>query len=105
MNMDNYKEQNIPWEGFFVKLNASQVTKMTRCIAFELFLMIFMSLLRLAMGPTYSLQWQLKIPLSSSSLPSSLQRLFSRQPKAAKWSLTGCLGFVILMKELDDWWY
>ena len=55
-NMDYYKEQNIPWEGFFIKLNASQVTKMTRCIAFELFLMIFMSLLRLAMGPTYSLQ-------------------------------------------------
>ena len=45
--MDNYKEQNIPWEGLFVNLNASQLTKMTRCI-------------------------------------------------------TGCLGFVILMKELDD---
>ena len=47
MNMDNYKEQNIPWEGLFVNLNASQLTKMNRCI-------------------------------------------------------TGCLGFVILMKELDD---
>ena len=32
MNMDNYKEQNIPWEGFFVNLNASQLTKMNRCI-------------------------------------------------------------------------
>ena len=32
MNMDNYKEQNIPWEDLFVKLNASQLTNMNRCI-------------------------------------------------------------------------
>ena len=32
MNMDNYKEQNIPWEGLFVNLNALQLTKMNRCI-------------------------------------------------------------------------